>query len=259
MKSCLTYLSMICMFFIAFPYRLSAQHTMVQKDMALIVRKDISFVVRKPDQVRNIATRFHITAKLLIKLNPPIRKRQTMYAGKQVLIPVWLKRKPTVRDAADINLSDYELDTDSLDIYIREDFICMADVEADTIRKIAIDRQLRKIDGKIAAVNFLLDSIEEDGMRNLSKRDIRKMPMDRARRIGNFKVGTQIDTLKQQRLMLVEEKAKIDIRLADYDYLVENATYMASHTDTGSNKAINIQDWGDDPDKVSTKSIKKNR
>jgi hypothetical protein len=248
------------MFFIASSDKLSAQHTTVQKDMPMITRKDISFIVRKPDQAKNIATRFHITAKLLTKLNPPIRKRQTMYAGKPLVIPVWLKRKTSAQDATDFNLLDYELNTDSLDIYIREDFVCMADIEADTVRRIAIDKQLRKIDRKIAAVNMVLDSIEEDGMKNLSKRDIRKMPMDRARRIGNFKIGIQIDTLKQQRQLLVEEKAKIDLRIADYDYLVENATYMASHTDTGNNKAINIQDWGDDPDKVTTKPVKnKNR
>ena len=259
MKSCLTYLCMICMFLIASSYKLSAQHTTVQKDIAMITRKDVSFMVRKPDQIKNIATRFHIAAKLLTKLNPHVRKGQTMYAGKLLVIPVWLKRKSNSEDVTDFNLADYELNTDSLDIYIREDFICMADIEADTIRKIVIDRELKKIDKKIAAVNLVLDSIEEDGMRNLSKRDIRKMPMDRARRIGNFKIGTQIDTLKQQRQILVEERAKIDIRLADFDYLIENATYMASHTDTGNNKAINIKEWSGDPDKVSVKPVKNKR
>jgi hypothetical protein len=241
------------MFFIASSNGLYAQHTTVEKDMAMITRKDISFMVRKPDQVKNIANRFHISAKLLTKLNPHIHKRQIMYAGKQLLIPVWLKRKNTTQDATDFNLADYELNTDSLDVYIREDFICMADIEADTIRKISLDRQLKKIDGKIAAVNLVLDSIEEDGMRNLSKRDIRKMPMDRARRIGNFKIGAEIDSLKQQRQILAEERVKIDMRLADFDYLIENATYMANHTDTGNNKAINIKDWGDDTDKVIIK------
>jgi len=225
---------------------------MVDKGMPVIVRKDITFIVRKPDRVKNIAARFHISGKLITLLNPPIHKRQTMYAGKQLIVPVWLKRKTTAQDESEFDLADYSLNTDSLDMYIREDFVCMADIEADTIRRIAIGKEMRRIDRKIEAVNLVLDSIEEDGMRNFSNREIRKMPMDRARRVGKFNIGAQIDTLKQQRQKLVEEKAKIDIRVADYDYLVENASYMASHPDTDSGKVINIQDWGADPDKVVT-------
>ena len=134
-------------------------------------------------------------------------------------------------------------------MYVREDFICMADIEADTVRKIAIGKELKRIDARIAAVNAAMDSIEEVGMRNLSNRDIRKMPMERARRAGNFKIGTQIDSLVLQKKKITEERDKINLRFADYEYLVENAPYMASHTGSEDVKTIAIKDWADDPAK----------
>ena len=202
--------------------------------------------------VKNIASRFHIPNKTLTRLNTPIRKRQVMYAGKKLVIPVWLRQKNSVPQLSEFNLADYELDTDSLDSYVKEDFICMADIETDTIRRIAIDKETRKINRKIMAINYLLDSIEQEGKRNLSNREIRKMPLDRARRIGNFTIGLQIDTLTAQRKKLSEEKTKIDLRVADYEYLVENASYMASHTDSENKGTIQIREWGDDPSKTST-------
>ncbi len=77
--------------------------------------------------------------------------------------------------------------------------------------------------------------------------------MDRARRIGNFTSAAQIDTLMKQRSKLTEERNKIDVRMADYDYLVENA----GHKDTSGKedtKVIQIKDWADDPNKVPARS-----
>lgn len=243
------YLIWICILFTALPDILFAQHTTVEKEVIRTTRKDIAFIVRKPDRAKNIAQRFHVSVKTLLKLNHPLRKNQIMYAGKQLVIPVWLKRKSTDQGSAEYNQADFELNMDSLDMYVREDFVCMADIEADTIRKIAIGKELKKIDARIAAVNAAMDSIEEVGMRNLSNRDIRKMPMERARRAGNFKIGTQIDSLVLQKKKITEERDKINLRFADYEYLVENAPYMASHTGSEDVKTIAIKDWADDPAK----------
>jgi len=231
---------------------------MVEKEMPGIIRKDVAFIVRKPDRAKNIAVRFHITPKLLVQLNRPLRKKQIMYAGKKLVIPVWLKRKKTGHEDSDFNLADYELDMDSLDYYVREDFVCMAEIEADTVRRLAIDKEIKKIDKRIEEVNSILDSIEEDGMHNLSMRDIRKMPMARARRTGMFKIGAQIDSLSRVRDQISQERSKIDLRLADYEYLVENAGYMASHTSVEDIKPILLQEWTG-PDKVSTTKDKTNK
>jgi hypothetical protein len=245
MKSRFTYFTLICLFISASAASLSAQRT--------DVKKDIAFIVRKPDLVKNIAARFHLTTKTLTKLNPPIHKRQRMYVGKKLIIPVWLKRKDNHSSASDFNLGDYQLDTDSLDIYVTEDFICMAEIEADTVRRIAIDKEIRKIDRRIMAVNILLDSIEHDGRLNLSNKEIKKIPMDRARRIGYFSQGQEIDSLLTQRKRISDEKTKIDLAIADYEYLVDNAPYMAAqqHAENNELRTIQIKEWGDDPNKVN--------
>lgn len=252
-----TYLILLCIFFIASSHILSAQHTTVEKEAAPAVKKDITFIVRKPDRVRNIALRFHIPIKTLIKLNHPLHRNQIMYAGKQLLIPVWLKRKNTNQGSSDFNLADYELNIDSLDMYVREDFVNMAEIEADTMRRIAIGKEIRKIDARIAEVNTTLDSIEEVGMRNLSNREIRKMPLERARRAGNFKIGTQIDSLQLRKKKIIEERDLINLRYADYEYLIDNAPYAAAHTGNEDVRTIAIKEWADDPAKSSDKKEKK--
>jgi hypothetical protein len=216
-----------------------AQHTEAQKQQATKVKKDIPFLVRKADKAKNIAGRYHVAFRTLGALNPALRKRQLMYAGKKLIIPVWLKKTRDSR-SSDFNLADYELDMDSLDIYVPEDFVNVASIEADTIRRIYIGKEIKKLDKQILALNFMLDSTEEDGRINLSNRDIRKMPMERARRVGRFKAGIQIDSLNEQKKRISEERGKINIRVADYEYLVENAPYMATHTEGRNKKTIEI-------------------
>ncbi len=258
MRSRSAFLLLVCIFFIASSDSLYAQHTTVTKDIPTRVRKDIAFIVRKPDKVKTIAGRFHIASKTLVKINHPIRRGQTMYAGKKLVIPVWLKRKSTY-PSSDFDLADYTLDTDSLDMYIREDFVCIADIERDSVRKMAIDKEIKKIDRKILSLNWALDSIEEDGRHNLSNRDIKKLPMARARRIGNFALGLQVDSLVQQRKKIIEERTKIEIRVADYEYLVENASYMASHPVGVEAREITFNESTDEQAKANTRSAKEKK
>lgn len=232
---------------------LLAQHNAAEAKSTLIVKKDIAFIVRKSDKVKNIAARFHVPFALFARLNTPIRKKQTVYAGKKLVMPVWLRKKNPAQPDTEFNLADYELATDSLDTYVREDFISVAEIEADTMRRVAISKELKKIDKKIYMLNLLLDSIEEDGRQNLSKRDATKLPMNRARRIGYFSPGLQVDSLIKQKQKLSDEKTKIDLAIADYEYLLENADYMSSHHNKKNPANIEIKEWGDDPDKSNTK------
>jgi hypothetical protein len=52
-----------------------------------------------------------------------------------------------------------------------------------------------------------------------------------------------------QKKKITEERDKINLRFADYEYLVENAPYAASHTGSQDVKTIAIKDWADDPAK----------
>ena len=251
----ISYFILATLFFISSPAWLSAQHQMAEKTAPMVVRKDISFIVRKADKAKNIAIRFHTPFKTLAKLNHPLHRSDVMYAGKKLVIPVWMKRKDQAT-SSDFNVADYEVSMDSLDIYIREDFVCVPEIESDSLRKAAIDREIKRMDKKVAAINQEMDSIEEDGMRNLSKKEIRKMPMERARRAGKFEIGKQIDSITAQRKKISEERSKIDLRLADYDYLIENADYMSRHTQVEETRLIQIYE-GDDAKKKQEKTSKK--
>ncbi len=218
------------------------------------LKRNVAFIVRKPDRVKNIAARFHVMPKTLTMLNSPLRKKQMVYAGKKLIIPVYLKKKTgPAKESSDFNIADYEWNTDSLDATIREDFVCMAEIEADTMRRIAIDRESRMMDRKIAILSYRMDSIEQvesGNSTNLSKREIRQLKIARANRTGDFAIGTEVDSLRQQRIRLSDEKTKIDMRVEDYENLVDNASYMAAHPYSEDNRTIMLREWGDDPDKV---------
>jgi hypothetical protein len=246
----------VCLFLLTSVGHLQAQHSTVEIKSVLAVKKDITFIVRKPDRIKNIAARFHVPIKLFLRLNPALHKRQMVYAGKKLMMPVWLRKKDPNATGSDYNLADYELATDSLDIYVREDFVCMADIETDTIRRIAINKELKRIDKKGFAISLFLDSVEEDSRQNLSKHEIAKLPMTRARRLGKFAIGHELDSLLKAKQKLMEERAKIDIRVADYEYLLENADYAASHPDKDKARSIEIREWADDPGKHTSETRK---
>jgi hypothetical protein len=194
-------------------------------------RHDITFVVRKADIAKNVAVRFHLSFRELKKLNPHLHKNDLAYQGKQLLIPVWMKPKGSAqKESTDFSNLDYELDMDSLDAYIKEDFLSVADIEADTVRRIAIDKQIKLVNRKISILNARMDSIEADRMQSVSNKEAMKVQIDRARHRGGFAIGDEIDTLALQKKKLIEEKGKINLRVAEYEYLLENAVYMSSHS-----------------------------
>lgn len=220
------------------------------------VRKELGFVVRRADQARAIAQRFHIRYRELARHNPGMHRGQLQYSGKQITIPVWLRPRNAASKPADFNLADYMPDADSLDPYVREDFICMADLQADTLRKLAIERELRKTDRSIAQMRNRLDSIEAANMKDLSNRELKKMQMARERHTGNFTIASMIDSALLQRKKLCDERSKIDLRLADYENLIDNAAYNAAHRQQAPPAAIHLADWGDDPAKQSNSNPK---
>lgn len=243
MKWRYVFLCLVCIFFMVLANSLSAQHTMGRKTLPLIVKRNVAFIVRKPDRAKNLAVRFHVPFKTMAKLNHSLHKKQIMYAGKSVVLPVWLKRKSTAH-YDDFNLADYELDMDSVDYYVKEDFISMAEIEADTVRRTAITREIKRIDAKIEAINVALDSIEKDAAHDLSMREIKKLPLARYKHTGIFAMGAQIDSLAQAKNKITKERAKLDLIVCDYECLVENARYNASHTRSGDIKPFLVMNSG---------------
>jgi predicted DNA-binding protein YlxM (UPF0122 family) len=236
-------LCQVCIFFMVWAGSLSAQHTMGRRGLPLIVKRNVAFIVRKPDRARNLAVRFHVPFKALAKLNRSLRKKQIMYAGKSVVLPVWLKRKSTAR-YDDFNMADYELDMDSVDYYVKEDFISMVEIEADTVRRTAIGKEIKRIDARIEAINVELDSIEKNAAHDLSMREIKKLPLARFKHAGIFAIGVQIDSLAQVKSKISKERAKLDLIVCDYECLVENARYNSSHTRSGDIKPYLVMNSG---------------
>ena len=218
-----------------------------------VTKHDITFVVRKPDRVKNIAARFHVTMKEIKKINKHLHKNDLAYQGRKLTIPVWLKpRTDMPHQSTDFSILDYVVDVDSLDQYINEDFLSVAEIEADTVRRIAIDKQIKVLTRKITGLNARMDSIEAEKMQSVSNKEVLKIQIEKARHRGDFVIGNDIDTLTLQKKKLGQERARIDIRVADYENLMENAPYMATHTDLKQMREIQLNE----SEPVSVKPVK---
>lgn len=218
------------------------------------MRRNITFIVRKADRVKNIADRFHVSFKEMKPLNPHLRKRQMVYAGKALVIPVWLKRKShQQRESSDFSIADFALDPDSLDAYVSEDFVNMMDVETDTVRRAMIDKEIRVLDRKLNGLYIKYDSVlrEEDAAySDLSLRDQKKLMISRMRNNPHAALDAVIDSLNKQKAGLNAEKSGINARVADYENLVDNAAYAAAHPEEEEVSTIHLNEWADDPDKA---------
>jgi hypothetical protein len=249
------------------PLGLSAERTKM--------RHEAKFVVKTPDKAKNIATRFHIPAAMLTQLNKPLKKRQTVFAGRELRIPVWFKKKKTTetgkRDGAEFSVADYELDIDSLDANIKTDFINVSDIEADTLRRIAINKELAKIDRRMTVLAYRIDSMQgaTDKVTTLNGEPqtetqiaLHKMQIAKERHYGKMAIGGELDTVSRMRKVLQDERYKINMRVEEYENLITNASYNESNKEErtkyeGSTTRIVINEWGDDPDKGRVQPIRK--
>ena len=233
------------------------------------LRRELTFVVKNPDKAKNIAKRFHLAPSALTKLNKPLRKNQMVTAGKHLHIPVWLRKQKTItpgrKESIEFSMAEYELEPDSVEGDINADFICLADIEADSARRITIDKELVKTDRQIAVLNYRIDSMQgaPDAVTIDNSRDdkemqlaLRKMQIARERHYGKLNLGMGIDSLEKTRYKLRQERSKIDSRRDEYDYLVSNVEYIEKHNDEPSTKII-INEWGDDPDKGKSHNKRK--
>ncbi|MBS1624766.1 MAG: hypothetical protein JST83_12140 [Bacteroidetes bacterium] len=218
------------------------------------MRRNITFIVRKADKVKNIAARFHVRMKEMKPLNAHLRKNQIVYAGKALVVPVWLKRKSHLqRESSDFSIADFALDQDSLDAYIGEDFVNMMDVETDTVRRAMIDKEIRLLDRKLNVLYVKYDSVlreENAAYADLSLRDQKKLMISRMRNNPHAALDAAIDTLTKQKARLNAEKSGINARVADYENLIDNAAYAAAHPEEAQVSTIHLNEWADDPDKT---------
>lgn len=225
------------------------------------MKRELTFIVRNTEKVKSIATRFHITASFLAKLNRPLRKGQTIQPGKALLIPVWLKKKShtDTKDSEEYIMKNYELDKDSLDSDINVDYICMEDIAADSLRSIEIDRDIKKIDKQIVQLNYKRDSmqgapdiIDNNQSENENQIALRKMKIAKERHYGKLNIATGIDSIQREKEKMQAERGQIKMRLNEYEDLTTNLHYNDRHHDDRSTIKIKINEWGDDPNKGQT-------
>ncbi|MCW3125706.1 MAG: hypothetical protein JWO03_1364 [Bacteroidetes bacterium] len=219
------------------------------------MKRNVTFIVRKPDKIKNIAARFQVTPKQLTTLNKHVHKGQIVYAGKALVIPVWLQRKSgNQNESSEFNPADYILAGDSLDEYIGEDFINTMDIEADTVRRGAIDREVKVLDKKLYVLYVSYDSVlrvENAEFSDLSLREQKKLLISRMRNNPHASLNASIDSLNAHKARLAAEKARINARVADYENLVENALYAEAHPEGAEDiRTIRLREWGDDPTKA---------
>ncbi|MFN8276611.1 MAG: LysM peptidoglycan-binding domain-containing protein [Chitinophagales bacterium] len=201
--------------------------------------REMRFLVVNSMRIKDVAAAFHTDARALASANH-MRKRQVAYPGKELRIPVWLKKKASGnegKESREFSLSDYEINRDSVEYAVFDDFLWINQIERDTVRRTQIGKQIKTIDRQIANNYSKLDSIEnsKDGIEYDPSKDtdnrlaIQKMMAARNKFQGIEALHAENDKLLAQKNQLMAERSKINDRILQFEALVENAAYEAAH------------------------------
>ncbi|MFN8310990.1 MAG: hypothetical protein U0T73_13590 [Chitinophagales bacterium] len=219
-------------------------------------RREITFIVVRAMRVKDVAAQFHVAPKELAKINH-VRKRQMVYAGKQLRIPVWLRKKAAVEKGGKshdgFSMSDYEINRDSVEDGALDEFISMADVERDTARRIQIGKQIKQLDKQVSNAYTRLDSLENanDGVPYDPTTDtdnrtaIKKMMVARNKHAAAETIYAEIDSLGKEKAKLSAERVKVTDRINQYESLMENAEYEAHHHSSTQVKRFSLNESSD--------------
>lgn len=204
--------------------------------------KLVQYMIRKGDYVIAIAKRFHVPVKEIIKINHFKGKDKVIYPGRKLWIPVAIKEKVWSPETATTFNSfltkedarpreDFEVDMDSLDDEIKEDFVTTSDMEADSIQRNKIANHIQRIENQIKYLQYRLDSIKNADLsfqfdENDKNSILHKMKLARDRYYSTGPIGLQIDSLNALKAHLGEENGRIKARLSEYEYLQENTDYF---------------------------------
>lgn len=198
------------------------------------------FMTRHTFSLKSVAQRFHVDEKIIKKLSKYRKKK--VYPGRVLRVPVLVRVPVWNPDEVNPNqailgeevsrpLYEFEWDTDSLDPYLKEDFIILREVQADSMQLEKIAYQISRIDRYITRANKRLDSIKrEEFAFDYDEADLnsvlQRMQEARQRYYKASPIGREVDSLVSVKGALSVESNRLQIRVDEYEFLHENRVYF---------------------------------
>ena len=221
--------------------------------------KNVEFIVRNGDQIKNIAARIKVPARDIVKLNKLHSRNYLAYPGQRLIIPVPVQPKvwdPTKEDLTGNTPStedrkgsvDFELVIDSTNYRLAEDFISMSDAIADSVEYANIESHMNRLEKRINYLYYKIDSFKKADFKfeydDAEKNTILvKMKDARDKFYSDGPMGKQIDSMKEEKKKLGYRRIVLRGQASEYEYLSENASYSEHNfKKDGKEKPAN---WGD--------------
>lgn len=215
------------------------------KDANNLEVKQVEFMVRNGDYIKDIAAKTKIPVREILKLNKLRSKKFLAYPGLRLILPVQVQSHvwdPTKEDMTGNSPSredrggsdDYELLIDSTNYSLIDDFIDMSAARNDSVEYANIDNHLHKIDRAIKYLTHKIDSIKQTDFKfdyeDQDKNSIlSKMKLARDNYYAEGPIGRQIDSLKDEKVWLGQRRIILRNQIAEYEYLADNASYSEGH------------------------------
>ena len=221
--------------------------------------KLVSYIVIKGDKLKNVAVRFQVKPRVIMKINKINSKNFTAYPGLILKIPVRVRPKvwdPSKEDLSDNGLMsqdrrpsvDYEIITAGFDYDIMDDFIATTEALDDSLQFEKVGVHMRKIDKRINYLEFRIDSFKQVEFNfQYNESDINsvlgRMKMARDKYYLNGPLGKEIDSLNKVKAKLSNLRMRLRNRITEYEYLMDNAHYQKENYERDErNKDTH---WGD--------------
>lgn len=222
--------------------------------------KVLYFVCRNFETFQSVAQKFKIADKKLMATNIVSNKKQKVSPGKIIAIPVPVKQKvwdPSNFVSTNKYLTaedqrpptDFEIDYAQLSIEAKEGFISKMDMDADSMQIESIRTHVKKIDKSVKYINFQIDSTKKADFGNIAENEditavLAKMKKAKERYYSKSSLGAKIDSLSNLKFNLGEEISRLKIRIQEYEYLTENATFFANSKEKHGVGTGYVDEWG---------------
>lgn len=205
--------------------------------------RDVTFMVRNGDYIKNIATHVKVPVHQIVKLNHLKSKNFLAYPGFKLILPVRVQPKvwdptkeetngstPSREDRHDSE--DFEVVIDSSNYRLAEDFINLNEAKADSFEYASIETHIQKLDKRISYFYYKIDSFKKaefkfDYDENDKSSILGKMKAARDKYYFEGPLGKKIDSMNAVKKMLGMRRVVLRNQATEYEFLSENAAYAA--------------------------------
>jgi tetratricopeptide (TPR) repeat protein len=220
--------------------------------------RDVTFMVRNGDYIKNIAAHINVPAHQIVKRNHLKSKNFLAYPGFKLILPVKVQPKVWDPTKEEINgntpsredrhdSEDFELVIDSSNYRLAEDFINLNEAQSDSFEYANIETHVQKLDKRINYLFYKIDSFKKaefkfDYDENDNNSILGKMKAARDKFYFEGPLGKKIDSMNAVKKMLGMRRVVLRNQATEFEYLSENAAY--SERNFKKDEKEKPSDWG---------------